>query len=162
MQVNRHLVPGFYRVLQEQDQQGQLEKAQELRVSMEQLLEVAHSRGPFFMGPQMSLVDIQAAPWILRLRRVLKPYRGWPDPDQGSRLAAWVDAIETDPHVQATTSTDDLYLDSYERYAREFARVVFFLKGVAGVLMLPILQKTARTRHSSPMRSTQDEVCPEL
>ncbi|CAG8000189.1 unnamed protein product [Penicillium olsonii] len=160
--VNRHLVPGFYRVLQEQDQQGQLEKAQELRVSMEQLLEVAHSTGPFFMGPQMSLVDIQAAPWILRLRRVLKPYRGWPDPDQGSRLAAWVDAIETDPHVQATTSTDDLYLDSYERYAREFARVVFFLKGVAGVLMLPILQKTARTRHSSPMRSTQDEVCPEL
>ncbi|CAG8269589.1 unnamed protein product [Penicillium salamii] len=116
--VNRHLVPGFYRVLQEQDQQGQIEKAQELRASMEQLLEVAHSKGPFFMGPQISLVDVQAAPWILRLGRVLKPYRGWPDPQQGSRLAAWVDAIETDPHVQATTSTDELYLDSYERYAQ--------------------------------------------
>ncbi|KAK9855636.1 Glutathione S-transferase/chloride channel [Penicillium brevicompactum] len=116
--VNRHLVPGFYRVLQEQDQQGQIEKAQDLRASMEQLLEVAHPKGPFFMGPQMSLVDVQAAPWILRLRRVLKPYRGWPDADQGSRLAAWVDAIESDPHIQATTSTDELYLDSYERYAQ--------------------------------------------
>lgn len=104
-------------MLQEQDQQGQIEKAQELRASIEQLLEAAHPKGPFFMGSQISLADVQAAPWILRLRRVLKPYRGWPDAEGGSRLAAWVDAIENDPHVLATTSTDELYLDSYERYA---------------------------------------------
>ncbi|KAJ5823345.1 Glutathione S-transferase/chloride channel C-terminal [Penicillium robsamsonii] len=116
--VNRHIVPSFYRVLQEQDQQKQIEKTQELRDAMEKLLEVAHPKGPFFMGPQMSLVDVQAAPWIIRLRRVLKPYRGWPDAEEGSRLASWVDAIETDQHVQATTSTDELYHDSYERYAQ--------------------------------------------
>ncbi|KAJ5138601.1 Glutathione S-transferase/chloride channel C-terminal [Penicillium bovifimosum] len=115
--VNRHIVPSFYRVLQEQDQQKQIEKTQELREAMEKLLEVAHPKGPFFMGPQMSLVDVQAAPWILRLRRVLKPYRGWADAEEGSRLASWINAIETDRHVQATTSTDELYLDSYERYA---------------------------------------------
>ncbi|KAJ5781543.1 Glutathione S-transferase/chloride channel C-terminal [Penicillium psychrosexuale] len=116
--VNRHIVPSFYRILQEQDQQKQIEKTQELRDAMEKLLEVAHPSGPFFMGPQMSLVDVQAAPWIIRLRRVLKPYRGWPDAEEGSRLAIWVNAIETDPHVQATTSTDELYHDSYERYAQ--------------------------------------------
>ncbi|KAJ5779511.1 Glutathione S-transferase/chloride channel C-terminal [Penicillium paradoxum] len=116
--VNRHIVPSFYRVLQEQDQQKQIEKTQELRDSMEKLLEVAHPKGPFFMGPQMSLVDVQAAPWILRLRRVLKPYRGWPDAEEGSRLASWVNAIETDRNIQATTSTNELYLDSYERYAQ--------------------------------------------
>lgn len=121
--MNRNIVPGFYRVLQEQDQQGQIEKLQELRTSMEQLLAVAHPKGPFFMGPQMSLVDVQAAPWVIRLRRVLKPYRGWPDAEQQSRLAAWVDAIESNPHVQATTSTDELYLDSYERYARKFPAI---------------------------------------
>lgn len=27
-------------------------------------------------------------------------------------------AIENNEHVKATTSTDDLYLDSYERYAQ--------------------------------------------
>jgi len=54
---------------------------------------------------------------MLRLSRVLKPYRGWPDPERGSRWAAWVDAIERNEHVKATTSGDDLYLDSYERYA---------------------------------------------
>lgn len=93
---------------------------------MEKLLEVAHPKGPFFMGPQMSLVDIQAAPWIIRLRRVLKPYRGWPDAEEGSRLAIWINAFETNQHVQATTSTDELYHDSYERYAREYCMSFFF------------------------------------
>ncbi|KAJ5505714.1 Glutathione S-transferase/chloride channel C-terminal [Penicillium expansum] len=116
--VNRHVVPSFYRILQEQDQQKQIEKIQELRDAMEKLLEVAHPKGPFFMGPQMSLVDVQAAPWVIRLRRVLKPYRGWPDAEEGSRLAIWVNAIENNQHVQATTSTDELYHDSYERYAQ--------------------------------------------
>ena len=92
---------------------------------MEKLLEVAHPKGPFFMGPQMSLVDVQAAPWIIRLRRVLKPYRGWPDAEEGSRLAIWMNAIETNQHVQATTSTDELYHDSYERYAREYCMSSF-------------------------------------
>lgn len=119
-------MPSFYRILQEQDQQKQIEKTQELRDAMEKLLEVAHPKGPFFMGPQMSLVDIQAAPWIIRLRWVLKPYRGWPDAEEGSRLAIWINAIETNQHVQATTSTDELYHDSYERYAREYCMSFFF------------------------------------
>jgi glutathione S-transferase len=54
---------------------------------------------------------------MLRLSRVLKPYRGWPDPEVGSRWALWIEAVEGNEHVRATTSTDDLYLDSYERYA---------------------------------------------
>ena len=54
---------------------------------------------------------------MLRLRRVLGPYRGWPEPEEGSRWKAWVDAIDREPSVVATTSTDELYLDSYERYA---------------------------------------------
>ena len=53
------------------------------------------------------------------MRRVLTPYRGWPLPEEGSRWARWVDAIEGNENVKATTSTDDLYLDSYERYAGE-------------------------------------------
>lgn len=48
---------------------------------------------------------------------MLKPYRGWPDAEPGSRFGKWVKAIEDNEFVKATTSTDDLYLDSYERYA---------------------------------------------
>ncbi|KAJ5286639.1 hypothetical protein N7478_002325 [Penicillium angulare] len=115
--INRKIVPTFYRVLQEQDQQKQIENAQELRDALDQLITAAHPHGPFFMGAQISFVDIQAAPWIIRLSRVLKPYRGWPDAEDGSRWGSWVNAIETNEHVRATTSTNELYLESYARYA---------------------------------------------
>lgn len=113
-------MPNFYRVLQEQDQEKQIAKAQELRDAFNQLMAAADARGPFFIGSQISFVDIQAAPWVLRLSRVLKPYRGWPDAEEGTRWGSWVKALETNEHVRATTSTDELYLDSYERYAGEY------------------------------------------
>lgn len=56
---------------------------------------------------------------------MLAPYRGWPDPEEGTRWYKWIDAIEKDEAVKATTSGDELYLDSYERYAGESYR--FFL-----------------------------------
>lgn len=151
--MNRNIVPNFYRVLQEQDQQKQIANAQELRNAFDQLIAAAHPRGPFFMGSQMSFVDVQAAPWVLRLRRVLKPYRGWPDAEEGSRFASWVNAIDSNEHVRATTSTDELYLDSYERYAREcFGSIsnCFVLTGPS--------QRIARTRLRLLMQSTRDGV----
>lgn len=69
----------------------------------------------------MSFVDVQMAPWVIRLRKVLQPYRGWPEPEEGSRWAKWVQAIEEHPASKATMSTDELYLDSYERYAGGFS-----------------------------------------
>ncbi|MCJ1357205.1 MAG: hypothetical protein MMC33_007201 [Icmadophila ericetorum] len=116
-QVNRNVVPAFYRYLQAQETTKQAEYAVELKDEITKLVDAAHSVGPFFLGAKMTFVDVQLAPWLLRLRRVLKPYRGWPDPDEGSRWAKWVEAVEENPHVKATTSTDELYLDSYLRYA---------------------------------------------
>lgn len=48
---------------------------------------------------------------------MLHPYRGWPLAEPGSRLGIWVDALESSESVKNTVSSDDLYLDSYERYA---------------------------------------------
>ncbi|OMP88437.1 Glutathione S-transferase omega-1 [Diplodia seriata] len=115
--INRHFIPGFYRFLQEQDAEKQVKYAEELKSEIGKLVEAADKEGPFFLGKELSFVDVQMAPWVIRLNRVLKPYRSWPEPEEGSRWGKWMDAIENDPHVQATTSTDSLYLDSYERYA---------------------------------------------
>lgn len=112
------------------------------------------------MGPQISFVDIQAAPWVLRLRRVLKPYRGWPDPEEGSRWASWVNAIETNEHVVATTSSDELYLDSYQRYAGEFI-CTFLVLLVASTNVERAnfgIQRIAQIRLRSQMRSILDVV----
>jgi glutathione S-transferase len=47
----------------------------------------------------------------------LGPYRGWPEAQEGSRWKSWLDAVEGEESVKRTTSGDELYLDSYERYA---------------------------------------------
>lgn len=54
---------------------------------------------------------------MIRLTKVLKVYRNWPDPVPGTRWAVWMDAISRDDNVKGTTSNDDLYVESYERYA---------------------------------------------
>ncbi|CAN9161835.1 unnamed protein product [Alternaria sp. RS040] len=115
--VNRNIIPWFYKLLQSQDSNDQVSHAKELRDQIGKLVDAADPDGPFFLGPQISFVDVQIAPWVLRLRRVLGPYRGWPEAEEGSRWKRWIDAIEADRSVKMTTSTDELYLDSYERYA---------------------------------------------
>lgn len=96
--------------MQAQEPQKKADSAGDLRDQIAKLIDAADPAGPFFLGPQISFVDIQMAPWVIRMRKVLKPYRGWPDPEPGSRWATWVDAIEGHESVRATTSSDDLYL----------------------------------------------------
>lgn len=115
--VNRTIIPGFYRYLQAQEAEDQVKFASELTDNIAKLVDAADASGPFFYGNQLTFVDVEIAPWVIRMRRVLKPYRGWPDPKPGSRWAQWVDAIEENEAVRKTTSSDQLYLDSYERYA---------------------------------------------
>jgi glutathione S-transferase len=118
--INRKIIPHFYSYLQAQEPEKQAEEATAFRDEIEKLVKAAHAEGPFFLGSELSFVDIQFAPWVIRLNRVLKPYRGWPEPEPGSRWAKWIAAIEGDGFVKATTSGEELYLDSYERYAGEY------------------------------------------
>ncbi|KAL9577079.1 MAG: hypothetical protein Q9212_006605 [Teloschistes hypoglaucus] len=115
--INRIIVHTFYNYLQAQEIPKQFEHAAHLQTEISKLIDAAHPSGPFFLGPELSFVDVQFAPWIVRMRKVLTPYRGWPLPEQGSRWAAWVEAVEGHRNVKETTSGDELYLDSYERYA---------------------------------------------
>ncbi|KAH9870660.1 hypothetical protein IAQ61_006138 [Plenodomus lingam] len=115
--INRHIIPLFYKLLQSQAAPDQHTHAANLAAQIAKLIDAAHPTGPFFLGPNLSFVDVQLAPWILRLSRVLTPYRGWPAPEEGSRWRRWVEGIEAERCVRVTTSGEDLYLDSYERYA---------------------------------------------
>ncbi|CAK4032074.1 related to glutathione-S-transferase [Lecanosticta acicola] len=115
--INRHIIPNFYKYLQAQRAEDQIRFAGDLKEQISKAVDAADPEGPFFLGAEMSFVDVQLAPWIVRLEKVLKPYRGWPDPEPGSRWEKWVRAVEQSEPVRKTTSDDGLYLDSYERYA---------------------------------------------
>jgi len=84
-----------------------------LHTAITALVNASHVTGPFFLGPSISFVDVAFAPWIIRLSRVLKYYRRWPDPEVGSRWEAWVAAIENDERVMATVSDEGSYHGVY-------------------------------------------------
>lgn len=57
------------------------------------------------------------APWIIRLSRVLKYYRDWPDPELGTRWESWVRAVESHERIRATVSEELGYRVAYEGVA---------------------------------------------
>jgi hypothetical protein len=53
-------------------------------------------------------------PVLYRAKIVLTHYRGFQLP-KGERFTAWLERLFEHPAFKATCSTDQLYLDSYER-----------------------------------------------
>jgi glutathione S-transferase len=77
------------------------------------LVNASHASGPFFLGSDISFVDVCFAPWIIRLSRVLSYYRNFPRPEVGTRWRTWVDAVENDERVRRTVSEENSYHGVY-------------------------------------------------
>jgi hypothetical protein len=60
---------------------------------------------------------------LYRANNVLKHYRGFTMPS-GKKFDAWVERLFNHPAFKSTCSTEELYLDSYERWVIGFASVV--------------------------------------
>jgi len=122
--INRTLVPAFYRYLQAQDEDKQVEGAKEFVDALSGLValfERAEKESPSNIGSwkggnDLSLADVMAGPWIFRATNVLLHYRGFTLP-KGERFNAYVNRLVNHPAFEKTCSTEQLYLDSYERYA---------------------------------------------
>jgi glutathione S-transferase len=124
-------------LLQAQEFNKQVENTKKLQSEIAKVVEASDQQGPYFLGPHLSYVDIQFAPWMIRFSRVLKHYRAWPDPNSGSRWEQWLLAIENNEHVKNTTSLDELYIDSYERYAQNRPNTSELADAVNGGYGLP-------------------------
>ncbi|KAF5366501.1 hypothetical protein D9757_012188 [Collybiopsis confluens] len=139
--INRSVVPAFYRFLQAQDLDAQISAGKEYHASIETLVglfermekEVDPAKnGVTGEGEKKALtsglglwidgnedlgwVDVMVGPWLYRSKNVLKHYRGFELPP-GTKFNKWLDRLFQHPYFRRTCSTDDLYLDSYERYA---------------------------------------------
>ncbi|KAJ7129237.1 thioredoxin-like protein [Mycena epipterygia] len=138
--ISRTLVPAFYRFIQAQEEGAQIESGKEFRTALESLVvlferaerEIMQGGGASGIGEEralsaglglwlenggLSLSDVIVGPWIFRASNVLKHYRGFELPT-GDKFGAWIARLFNHPAFKATCSTEELYLDSYERYAQ--------------------------------------------
>lgn len=116
--VNRAVVPAFYTLLQFSPADKTLEAVTALQGEINKMVEAADVEGPFFLGTTLGHVDVVFAPWMLRCRRMLKKFRGWPDPEPGSRWERWISAVEGCDAVKATCCGDDMYDDAFARWTQ--------------------------------------------
>ncbi|KAH9941268.1 glutathione S-transferase C-terminal-like protein [Epithele typhae] len=122
--ASRSLVPAFYRYLQAQDEAKQVEGATAFVEAIKALVALFEraeregytSYGLWNEGGSLSYADVMAMPWLFRATNVLKHYRGFVMPE-GERFQAYMQRLVAHPAVRRTCSTEQLYLDSYERYA---------------------------------------------
>jgi len=123
--INRTLVPAFYRYLQAQDASSQIEGGKDFHTSIASLVglfERAENEnegtavGLWKEGGELGWADVMVGPWLFRASNVLKHYRSFELPP-GPKVKAWLDRLFNHPAFKATCSTEELYLDSYERYA---------------------------------------------
>lgn len=122
--MNRHLVPAFYRYLQAQDQEAQIESGKELISAFNQLTtlfertsrEVDKPCGLWTQAGELGWSDVMVGPWLFRATNVLKHYRGFELPSD-EKFTAWISRLLEYPAFKKTCSTEELYLESYERYA---------------------------------------------
>ncbi|KAF4947254.1 hypothetical protein FGADI_10563 [Fusarium gaditjirri] len=126
--INRHIVPNFFKILQYQDPALGDEAGVSLQSSINTLVEAADEKvadpelsGPYFLGQSMSLVDIHLAPFALRFSRTMIP-ANIPSSPPGSRWARWLDAIEGDRSVRATTSHQVLYSEATDALMMQHGR----------------------------------------
>jgi len=124
--VTTRIIPAFHRFLQFQGQGEGLEKVRgEFLSKLKEFTEAMDKEGPYFLGKEVSLVDLILAPWAVRLW-VFDHFKGGlglaEKEDWEKRWAKWFIAVEKRDSVVNTTSEKEHYLPIYQRYADDVAQ----------------------------------------
>lgn len=80
--------------------------------------------GPFFLGSELSLIDLIIAPWAVRLW-VFDHFKGglqMPNGEVWARWDRWLSAVQNRESIVSTTSEREHYLPIYQRYADDTAQ----------------------------------------
>ncbi len=119
----RHLdnvfLPVLYRMLFSQEPAEQAELRGEVEDGMRFLegrLEALQGDGPYWLGPQMSLVDAAFFPFFERVP-VFEHYRGLRIPGDCARLRRWLAVVAERPAVAETCHDLAYFIPRYAHYA---------------------------------------------
>ena len=78
------------------------------------------SEGPYWLGPQLSLVDLTFYPWFEQLA-ALQHFRDIRMPSDLARLTQWQDAVARRDAVRAIANSPHFYIEQYGRFHSELA-----------------------------------------
>jgi glutathione S-transferase len=125
--ISGKVIPGFYKLLQHTPEKAYTveDARKEFLGHIRTLTEQMDPEGPWFLGSEISLVDISLAPWAKRLW-IIDHYKpgGVGVPEQGEdevwkRWQKWLKAITERKSVLDTSSDGERYLLAYKRYAED-------------------------------------------
>jgi glutathione S-transferase len=122
-EINKKIVPAFYRCLQRQTHEEQEEAKNEILDTYVQLMKQMSTESPFFLGKTFGMVDICLLPWVCR-HEILHHYRGFtlPDTREFDRFRKWEAACLRE-HAVLNTLQDKVKLrETYDRYATNTAK----------------------------------------
>jgi glutathione S-transferase len=115
---NVRFVPSFYKVLLSQNPERRRELTESIVDGFRFIEREAmsnRSEGPYWLGRDLSLVDIAVYPHMERLA-VLETYRGIAVPADCGGLREWMVAMAERPSVVNTAHDDDYHVRSYAHY----------------------------------------------
>lgn len=128
--VTSRIIPSFHRFLQYTDdtEEGLQRVRDDFIDNLKQFTQAMDADGPFFLGQNLSLVDVSIIPWAVRLW-IFDHFKGGlclptdgADQEVWRRWQIWLDAVNDLPAVQETTSEREHYLPIYKRYADNTAQ----------------------------------------
>jgi glutathione S-transferase len=95
--------------------------AAELQVIENEALAKRLDDGPYWLGGDISLVDLTFYPWFEQLV-VLERFRDFQLPTGLNRLRQWREAVALRPSVQSVARSPDFYLERYGRLAERMSQ----------------------------------------
>ncbi len=117
---NTQFIPAYYRLLLTQDPEKQAKlKAkveEQFRFVEREGLEKLQGDGPYWMGADLTLVDLTWYPFVERFA-VAEHYRDIEIPAECTRFKAWFATMGERESVKATSNPPEFYIKAYARYA---------------------------------------------
>jgi len=142
--VKHTIVPLFYRYIQAQEASAQEKFGKEFGEALEHLTSLferaereivetcgvlgegekrarMNGLGLWMDGGNLGWTDVVVGPWLFRATNALKHYRGFELP---MKTKEWVGRLVSHPAFKSTCSDEELYISSYERYAKDRANTL--------------------------------------
>ncbi|WP_437307752.1 glutathione S-transferase family protein [Sorangium sp. So ce388] len=122
--ANTRLVPAFAQLLRaetpEQEEEGRKALGDVLAFIEREGLARSSDSGPYWLGAEVSLVDLAFYPWFERLPAVGR-LRGFSIPAEHTRLLAWLDALQARDAVRAIQNPVDFYVERFAKFVKPAA-----------------------------------------